>query len=316
VPDDNKIAVIGECMIELRPSLADAGYSKSTIDAQIGYGGDTLNVATYLARQGIGVEYVTMLGDDPLSDWMVQQWRANGVGCELVRREERGLPGMYWIDVDDSGERSFHYWRLESPARRLINDDGRRSRLFEQLRRFDSLYFSGITLSLYHEEARSKLFEFLAAYRQDGGQVYFDNNYRRRQWPDIGKAQAAYEAMYRLTDIALPTANDERQLFGDATNDQVIERLRSWGIREMVLKRGSNGSVVVDESTTTSVAPVLVEEVVDTTAAGDSFNAGYIAARFGGAGPVDAAKKGSRLAATVVQHRGAIIPRDAMQDES
>lgn len=313
MPDGKKIAVIGECMIELRPGITDAGYSKSTIDAQIGYGGDTLNVATYLARQGIGVEYVTMLGDDPLSDWMVQQWRANGVGCELVRREERGLPGMYWIDVDDSGERSFHYWRLESPARRLINDDGRRSRVFEQLRRFDSLYFSGITLSLYHEHARSKLFEFLAAYRQDGGQVCFDNNYRRRQWPDITKARAAFEAMYRLTDIAMPTANDERQLFGDATNDEVIERLRSWGIREMVLKRGSKGSVVVDESTATPVAPVLVEEVVDTTAAGDSFNAGYLAARFGGAGPVDAAKNGSRLAATVVQHRGAIIPRDAMQ---
>lgn len=316
MPDDKKIAVIGECMIELRPSLADAGYSKSTIDAEIGYGGDTLNVATYLARQGVGVEYVTMLGDDPLSDWMMQQWRANGVGCELVRREERGLPGMYWIDVDDSGERSFHYWRLESPARRLINDDGRRSRVFEQLRQFDSLYFSGITLSLYHEHARSKLFEFLAAYRQDGGQVCFDNNYRRRQWPDIEKARAAFEAMYRLTDIALPTASDERQLFGDAGNDEVIERLRSWGIREMVLKRGSKGSVVVDETTATPVAPVLVEEVVDTTAAGDSFNAGYLAARFGGAGPVDAANNGSRLAATVVQHRGAIIPREAMQDAS
>lgn len=316
MPDVKKIAVIGECMIELRPSLADAGYSKPTIDAQIGYGGDTLNVATYLARQGIDVEYVTVLGDDPLSDWMVQQWRANGVGCDLVRREERGLPGMYWINVDDSGERSFHYWRLESPARRLINDDERRSRVFEQLSQFDSLYLSGITLSLYREKARAKLFEFLAAYRQEGGQVCFDNNFRRRQWPDTAKAQAAFEAMYRLTDIALPTADDERQLFGDDSNDEVIERLRSWGIREMVLKRGANGSLVADATATTHVPPVLVREVVDTTAAGDSFNAGYLAARFGGAGPEEAAKNGSRLAAVVVQHRGAIIPREAMQPGS
>jgi 2-dehydro-3-deoxygluconokinase len=124
--NNKTIAVIGECMIELRPKISAAGYSDATIDAQIAYGGDTLNVAVYLARQGVGVEYVTVVGDDPLSDWMVQQWRGNGVGCQLVRREERGLPGMYWIDVDDSGERSFHYWRLESPARRLINDDERR----------------------------------------------------------------------------------------------------------------------------------------------------------------------------------------------
>lgn len=311
-----RIAVIGECMIELRPSITDTGYSNSTIDAQIGYGGDTLNVATYLARQGIDVEYVTLLGDDPLSDWMLQQWRANGVGCELVRREERGLPGMYWINVDDDGERSFHYWRLESPARRLIDDDERRSWVFEQLRQFDSLYFSGITLSLYREESRTQLFEFLAAYRQDGGQVYFDNNYRRRQWPDIAKAQAAYEAMYRLTDIALPTADDEKELFADDSNDAVIERLRSWGVREIVLKVGSDGSHVADESTTTHVPPLLVHDVVDTTAAGDSFNAGYLAARFGGEGPEDAATNGSRLAALVVQHRGAIIPRNAMELEA
>ena len=311
-----KIAVIGECMIELRPNITGAGYSNSTIDAEIGYGGDTLNVATYLARQGIDVEYVTVLGDDPLSDWMVQHWRANGVGCELVRREERGLPGMYWINVDDSGERSFYYWRIESPARRLINDDERRSRVFEQLSQFDALYFSGITLSLYHEDARAKLFEFLSSYRENGGQVYFDNNFRRRHWPDIAVAQSAFESMYRLTDIALPTADDEMQLFGDDSIDEVIDRLRSWGIREIVLKQGSDGSFVANGSTVTHVEPFLVSDVVDTTAAGDSFNAGYLAARFGGAGPEDAAKNGSRLAAIVVQHRGAIIPRSAMDSSA
>ncbi len=310
------IAVIGECMIELRPDIAAAGYSRPTIGAEIAYGGDTLNVAVYLARQGIDVEYVTLLGDDPLSDWMVREWRDNGVGCDLVRREKHGLPGMYWIDVDESGERSFHYWRTESPARRLINDDERRSWVFEQLSKFDSLYFSGISLSLYHEAARAKLYEFLAGYRQDGGKVFFDNNYRSRQWPDVGKAKEAFEAMYRLTDIALPTADDEKELFGDGTDDAVIERLRSWGVREIVLKRGADGSVVIDDSTATPVPALLVENVVDTTSAGDSFNAGYLAARFGGAEPEAAARNGSRVAAMVVQHRGAIVPRDATMPES
>ncbi len=263
--NNKRIAVIGECMIELRPEISAAGYSDRTIDAQIVYGGDTLNVAVYLARQGVGVEYVTVVGDDSLSDWMVQQWRSNGVGCQLVRREERGLPGMYWIDVDDSGERSFHYWRLESPARRLINDDERRSLVFGQLSQFDSLYFSGITLSLYRE-----------------------------------------------TDIALPTANDERLLFGDHTNEEVIERLRSWGIREIVLKRGEKGPIVADGTAIAEVPSVFVEQVVDTTAAGDSFNAGYLSARLRGASPLEAARNGSLLASTVVQHRGAIIPREVM----
>ena len=58
-------------MIELRPNITAAGYTESTIDAQIAYGGDTLNAATYLGRQGLGVDYFTVLGDDPLSDWIV-----------------------------------------------------------------------------------------------------------------------------------------------------------------------------------------------------------------------------------------------------
>jgi len=130
----------------------------------------------------------------------------------------------------------------------------------------------------------------------------------------FAEAKTAFEAMYRITDIALPSADDDRQLFDDDSNDEVIERLRSWGVDEIVLKRGGEGSLVADNSGVTHVPPVLVEEVVDTTAAGDSFNSGYLAARLGGASPVEAAEQGSRLAALVVQHRGAIIPREAMQD--
>ncbi len=51
---------------------------------------------------------------------------------------------------------------------------------------------------------------------------------------------------------------------------------------------------------------------VDTTAAGDSFAAGYLAARLRGEAPAAAARAGHRLAAVVITHPGAIIPREAM----
>ena len=74
----SKVACIGECMIELKQ--AEGGLLSR------GFGGDTLNTAVYLARLGVGVDYVTALGDDSLSDEMIAGWAAEGVGISRVAR--------------------------------------------------------------------------------------------------------------------------------------------------------------------------------------------------------------------------------------
>jgi 2-dehydro-3-deoxygluconokinase len=69
--------------------------------------------------------------------------------------------------------------------------------------------------------------------------------------------------------------------------------------------------VLIDGAVREIAAPP-VAHVIDTTAAGDSFAAAFLAARIRGADAATAARAGHRLAGAVVQHRGAIIPRDAM----
>ncbi len=301
---NKQIAVIGECMIEVKPHAA------------IGYGGDTLNFSIYLARLGVNVSYVTALGDDPMSDWMVSEWQAEGVNCGLVSREKNSVPGLYLIDVDDSGERSFYYWREQSPARLIFDSEADANALFEKLGQFDYIYLSGITLAIYSEAARTRLFEFLDAYRSKGGRVLFDNNYRPRQWRDVKESQSVFEQMYRRSDVALPTIDDELLLFGQADRNEVIGRIQSWGVADIVLKQGADGCTIATGSQISHVKANTVETVVDTTAAGDSFNAGFIAARFSGKSMEDASAFGNTLAARVVQHRGAIIAREAMADIS
>ncbi|WP_238946901.1 PfkB family carbohydrate kinase [Seongchinamella unica] len=88
----------------------------------LSYGGETLNSAVHLARQGIGVNYVAALGDDPMSAWMVEHWRGEGLGCDLVDFHAGEVPGIYLIETDDQGERSFYYWRESAPARRLLDE--------------------------------------------------------------------------------------------------------------------------------------------------------------------------------------------------
>lgn len=306
--EGGRVAAVGECMAELRLRAGAGGHAGAALDAAIGFGGDTLNFAIYMARQGVAVDYVTALGDDPLSDWMLAAWRKERVGCDFVRRQTGAATGLYLINVDAAGERSFHYWRAGSPASRLLDDAARAQRLFAALAEHAWLYLSGITLAIYTPQARARLLDCAAAYRRAGGKVAFDGNFRPRLWPDAAAAKAAYERMYRLTDLVLSTFDDEQQLFGDATVDAAAERLRAWGVPEVVLKRGASGCTVATGATRLDVPAVPVARVVDTTAAGDSFNAGYLAARMASGSVAAAAARGAKIAAKVVQHPGAIIP--------
>ena len=297
-----RAASIGECMVEFhrRP---DGSYGR-------GFGGDTLNVALYLARLGIATDYVTLLGDDGLSQEMVDAWAGEGVGTGLVGRVPGRLPGLYLIETDAKGERTFLYWRSAAPVRDLISLRG--DALAADLAGHDLIYLSGITLSLFDPAGRERLVAILALSRQRGARVAFDGNYRPRGWPDAATARTAFTSVLRETDIALPTFDDEAALFGDASPEATIERLRSAGVGEIAVKRGEQPCLVASGEATTPVSIAQPVTPVDTTAAGDSFNAGYLAARLGSATAVAAAEQGHRLASAVIRHRGAIIPREAM----
>lgn len=293
------VALVGECMVELRHT------DPTTL--RLGYAGDTLNTAVYLARTWDGdVHYVTAVGDDSYSDAMVAGWIEEGIDVEHVARVAGAHPGLYLVHTDERGERTFTYYRSQSPARRLFSDVDPLGA--EGLSRFGVVYLSGITLSLLTDAARQRLWSLLDKLRAAGGTVVFDTNYRPAGWPDVDTARDTIAEMLRRTDIAMPTFGDEQVLSGDADAAACTARLHALGVTEVVVKLDADGCLVNGEH----VPALVVDDVVDTTAAGDSFNAAYLAARLQGASPPEAAVQGHRLAAEVIRHGGAIIPRTAM----
>jgi 2-dehydro-3-deoxygluconokinase len=300
-----KVASLGECMIEFSQSH-DGSFRR-------GFGGDTLNTALYLARLGIATSYVTALGDDGLSEEMLTAWHDEGIKTDLVTRAAGRLPGLYMIERDARGERTFLYWRDRAPVREFFEHADKAC--LERLAQFDWLYLSGISLSLYGESGRARLRECLAAVRHNGGKIAFDGNYRPRGWSDAATARRAFADILPLVDLALPTFEDEQALFGDETLDQCLERYRAGGVNEIVIKRGPRGCVIAIDGDCSEIPPPRVVEPVDTTAAGDAFNAGYLAARINGASPRDAALAGHRLAGAVIMFPGAVIPRASMPKE-
>jgi len=271
------------------------------------YGGDSINTSIYLSRGGVAVSYVTALGDDLTSDWLVDEWKKEGVNCSLVKRRANSVPGMYMVNVADDGERSFLYWRKNSPASLIFDDADEAAQLFQSMASYDYLYLSGISLAILNSESRDRVMELLKEFRQKGGKIIFDGNYRPRLWSSVEQAQQAYVRMYQITDIALPTLEDEAELFGFKTAEQVIDAIKVHEVPEIVVKMGGDGCLSHHDRELNFVAAESVDPV-DTTAAGDSFNAGYIASRLAGGSAIEACNAGHKLASKVIQYSGAIIP--------
>ncbi|QUJ69877.1 sugar kinase (plasmid) [Photobacterium sp. GJ3] len=298
-----KIAIIGECMIELQHK--DGQLQQS-------FGGDTLNTALYLARlcksQEINISYVTVLGQDSFSKQMLNAWQDELIDTSLINQIPEKQPGIYYIQTDDTGERNFYYWRNESAAKFLF-DQGNSDELIARLKKFDFIYVTGITLAILNEHSREILFKLLDSFT---GQVLFDNNYRAKLWNDRIEAQKIYLKMLSYTHTALLTFDNEEELYGDTDVEQCMARTKEAGVYEIIIKRGSKDCLIVEGNYFSSVAVQKVENVVDTTAAGDSFNAGFLAKRFCGGSATQSVEAGHIVASTVIQHKGAIIPQEVI----
>lgn len=307
------VACIGECMVELRQ--AQGGHSSGQSAGQggglfsRGFGGDTLNTAVYLARLEVKVDYFTALGDDGMSEEMIAAWNAEGVGTRRVVRLPGKLPGLYMIQLDANGERQFFHWRDSAAARQLMSLP-ETDELLNSLMSYDIVYLSAITLSIYDAAGRDRLLAAIKRARLLGTRFVFDTNFRARGWPDRDVARKVFAAAFAAADIVLTSTEDLLALYPGESPEQLMARIPT---PELVFRLAEPVSLLRFPGGTSEVrAEPMTKPVVDTTAAGDSFAAAYIAARLGGSDSVEAARAGHRLASLVICYPGAIIPGYAM----
>ena len=274
---------------------------------KLGYGGDTLNTAIHLARAGHSVGYLTALGADPFGTDLRQLWAAEGLDTSLVLEHSTRNTGLYAIANDPRGERNFSYWRDTSAAREMLSMPGSEHALAQAVEA-DLLAFSLITLAVLPQPGRERLLALASDVRARGGKVAFDGNFRARLWPDHDEAIRWRNAAIGVSDFGLPTLEDEVALSGSLGARSVSEQWSSLGSAEVVVKLGASGCYLPDGSI---VAPEVVLEPVDTSGAGDAFNAGYLGARILGAAMADAACVGHAVAGWTIMRSGAIPARDS-----
>ncbi len=298
------IVAIGECMLE----LSSAGGA----DWRMGFAGDTLNTLWSLkALSGPDrtANYISAFGDDAFSRDQIAFLKENGIGTGASPVIAGARPGLYAITLNGA-ERSFTYWRGDSAAKMLASDS---TALAKSLLNQSLVYFSGITLAILDSAARKVLMDAIAVARESGATIAFDANYRPRLWPSVKEARAAINAALALSDIALPTFPDEEMLFGDASPEATAERVAAAGVAEVVVKNGEHAALLRCDGELAYISAERVVKPVDTTGAGDSFNGGYLAPRLAGQSPSQAVRSAHRVAAAVVQVRGALAPFEGLQ---
>lgn len=282
------------------------------------FGGDTLNAAIYLCRSQrdlapeLSVKYVTAVGSEPLSQEMTARWKHEGVDTSLVLTDTKRSPGLYLIQLDEQGERTFLYWRDQSAAKHLVQHPAF-AQVTSDLKSADMVFVSGISLAILPKQDRALMLALLVQLRDTGVEIAFDSNYRPVLWPDDNHqtVQSVYHLMYRTTDLALVTFEDEQAIWGDETPLQTCERLTSFGVKTVVVKLGADGCLVSELGVNEpyNVSTTVVENVVDTTSAGDSFNGGFLATYLETSDIKQACHNGNVLAGEVIQHKGAIISK-------
>lgn len=298
-PGNPGICIAGEGMIELQ----GAGTTMRS-----GFGGDTLNTAIHLARYGFRVRFATALGDDPFSLDLLRAWQEEGIDTSLIRTIPGRMPGLYAIRLDEAGERDFFYWRGESAARGMLDGSGA-DEMIREGSDVSLFYYSLISLAILPAQGRERLFAWCDQVRAAGGLVAFDGNYRARLWADPRDAAEVRDRAIASADIGLPTLADEIAIGEDRDPAAVAARWMQGGAGEVVVKLGAGGCFAEGRI----IRPARIVDPVDTSGAGDAFNAGYLAARLRGQAVGEAVLQGHQLAAWTIARPGAI---PAMTDDA
>jgi 2-dehydro-3-deoxygluconokinase len=298
------IAVMGECMVEF------GGTDQAKLYKQ-NFAGDVFNTGIYIKRcveSVANVSFLSAVGNDELSDQLITMMAEEHIKDDLLYRSSTEKMGLYLINVDDEGERSFTYWRENSAAKKIVqfiqadeNDD--------KLAEVDALFFSGISIAILSADDLISFWQYLANLKASGIRIIFDPNYRPALWADEDTARKAFNIAFTLSNVVLPGVDDHIVLFNAKSADDVADYLENLGVQEIVVKNGPDSILVSDKGERTYIDVIPVQTVVDTTSAGDAFNGGYLSARIMGHCIEKSAAFAANVAKCVIQHKGAIVDK-------
>ncbi|KHQ50129.1 MULTISPECIES: sugar kinase [Mameliella] len=288
---------IGECMVEFRAEPI-AGRDDMM---RMAWGGDVMNTLVHAGRLGLRTAFQTRVGNDRFGPWLRAAWHRAGVDLShapLVPGEN----GLYFITNDPYGERSFTYRRAGSAAAGMGPEDLDPDLIASSR----VVLLSGITQAI--SESADRL---TAAAARIARAVVYDPNYRPQLWSRRGGLESARQAFHRVAPHAawtLPSYPADVPLISnqDLTSGRALKYFADAGSGGVAMKMGADGVLIQKDGVTHHIPVDPVAELVDSTGAGDAWNAAFLSGLHIGEDPELAARRANAYAAIVLTYPGAI----------
>ena len=291
------VCSIGEAMIEIS-NIKNSLYNQS-------FAGDTLNFCNYLDKKKLNAFFLSAIGKSEINQSLLDFVKSKNISTKYIKQINQFEVGLYLIKNKDNGEKQFFYWRDESAAKHYFNNIDFLN-LYKELKNFDYIYFSGITLSIIHISKLNNFIKLLKLLKSKKIKIVFDFNIRPSRW-NKKNLNIFLDSVLKFVDICFLSGED-MNYWKNKNNIKYYEQIvRKYKLKHSIFRKNAKFTYVFLNKTRYVFKNKLLKTVVDTSGAGDGFNAAYLSNFIVNNDPVLALKAGSSLGSKIVMKKGAIV---------
>ena len=290
------IAIIGECLIELSSNgtLADT----STLNKF--FGGDTVTTAVAVARLGGNVTYLTQVGNDGFSEFILSSLQKENIDTSLIKSNDE-QNGMYIVSRTPEKKELLYYKRKTAATKLSISDISE-----ECIKQLKLIYSTGVVQSL-SASSRELVRESFKVAKENDVLTAYDPNYTSC-FMNSTDTKEYFEEIVEFTDIIfLSLKNDAAKHYEIDSIDKVVKYFWDKGVKIVIIKSHiDNGYYTGYRGEITFTEFYNTQKAIDTTASGDVFNGGFLYAITNGYAPSEATKFAAVVSGLQTQNYGAI----------
>jgi len=289
---------LGSAIIDFAP--ADAGVPLDEVRSFIpSAGGAVANILVAASRLGLRTGFLGCVGDDEFGTFILRDFEREGVDISHVKRVKGIATGIAFYSIDEKGERHYIFYRFPgySEPETMLRLEDIKDEYIAQSR---MIHFSEAMLR--RSQTRETVLKILQIAKQNGVLVSYDPNVREAFWSNKEEFLEIQRRVLSFTDTFLSTLKEATLIAGGRSTEETVNKALALGPSTVVIREKSRYCVATPNRNFR--VTIFRVKAVDTSGAGDAFDAGFLTGLIKGWSIDKAVLLGSAAAALKVMKVG------------